>query len=440
MPTGRLVYGGRERASMAFVDELERYGDRVTMAPQDETGLLDLADSARRPPSRTRSSTAAAPRGCSPPSRSSARLAARRPAPRAVLRKAAGGGRRRRRRVRARPGALRPDPAPCRRTSRCSRWSTKPASAYWARASRASAVPARRRWSTATSTTATPCSTRRSRRVERAHDDLRLALPVRPPDAGSLEDRPDSAVGEVLGEGRRWPPRVTRADYPTNAWYVLATSDEVGSRPLGAACRRRPGRALPDRGRHGGRARGPLRAPAVPAEPRPGRGRRDRVRVHRLRLRPGRSLHPRAHAGRRCRSVPGCAPSPSTTTGPSSGCGSVMRHSRACARRHALRGCATSSGPPSAGPSTPPRTSCCCTRTSPTSPTSPSSIPYITPPVLRGTPPPLEIEVSETTRVVLAELQPGPAGRLARRRCWSSGRTPRTRNGRAAGSSPPASG
>ena len=39
----RLVYGGRQRASMAFLDELSRYGDRVTVAPQDETGLLDLA-------------------------------------------------------------------------------------------------------------------------------------------------------------------------------------------------------------------------------------------------------------------------------------------------------------------------------------------------------------------------------------------------------------
>ena len=28
---------------MAFLDELSRYGDRVTVAPQDETGLLDLA-------------------------------------------------------------------------------------------------------------------------------------------------------------------------------------------------------------------------------------------------------------------------------------------------------------------------------------------------------------------------------------------------------------
>ncbi|MFF7160021.1 PDR/VanB family oxidoreductase [Streptomyces sp. NPDC008086] len=39
-----LLYGGRSRGSMAFTEELSRYGDdRVTVAPQDETGLLDLA-------------------------------------------------------------------------------------------------------------------------------------------------------------------------------------------------------------------------------------------------------------------------------------------------------------------------------------------------------------------------------------------------------------
>ncbi|KOU78029.1 ferredoxin [Streptomyces sp. MMG1533] len=37
-----LLYGGRSRESMAFTGELGRYGDRVTIAPQDETGLLDL--------------------------------------------------------------------------------------------------------------------------------------------------------------------------------------------------------------------------------------------------------------------------------------------------------------------------------------------------------------------------------------------------------------
>ncbi|WP_410632208.1 PDR/VanB family oxidoreductase [Amycolatopsis sp. cmx-4-83] len=39
----QLVYGGRTRSSMAFTDELARYGDRVTIRPQDEDGLLDLA-------------------------------------------------------------------------------------------------------------------------------------------------------------------------------------------------------------------------------------------------------------------------------------------------------------------------------------------------------------------------------------------------------------
>jgi ferredoxin-NADP reductase len=39
----RALYGGRSRSSMAFVDQLAAYGDRVSIAPQDETGLLDLA-------------------------------------------------------------------------------------------------------------------------------------------------------------------------------------------------------------------------------------------------------------------------------------------------------------------------------------------------------------------------------------------------------------
>jgi ferredoxin-NADP reductase len=39
----RLLYGGRRRGSMAFLDELERYGDRVLVRPEDEYGLLDLA-------------------------------------------------------------------------------------------------------------------------------------------------------------------------------------------------------------------------------------------------------------------------------------------------------------------------------------------------------------------------------------------------------------
>lgn len=37
-----LLYGGRSRNSMAFLDELTRYNGQATIAPEDETGLLDL--------------------------------------------------------------------------------------------------------------------------------------------------------------------------------------------------------------------------------------------------------------------------------------------------------------------------------------------------------------------------------------------------------------
>ena len=39
----QLLYGGRSRDSMGFLDELAVFGDRVTVQPQDEGGLLDLA-------------------------------------------------------------------------------------------------------------------------------------------------------------------------------------------------------------------------------------------------------------------------------------------------------------------------------------------------------------------------------------------------------------
>ncbi|MEU8217124.1 PDR/VanB family oxidoreductase [Micromonospora taraxaci] len=49
----RLVYGGRSRATMAFATTLrKRYGDRVNLCPQDETGLLDLAGLLGRPDDR----------------------------------------------------------------------------------------------------------------------------------------------------------------------------------------------------------------------------------------------------------------------------------------------------------------------------------------------------------------------------------------------------
>jgi ferredoxin-NADP reductase len=38
----RLVYGGRSLSTMAFLDRLQAYGDKVTLVPADEQGLLDL--------------------------------------------------------------------------------------------------------------------------------------------------------------------------------------------------------------------------------------------------------------------------------------------------------------------------------------------------------------------------------------------------------------
>lgn len=37
-----LIFGGRTRASMGFIDELAQYGDRVQVCPQETEGLLDL--------------------------------------------------------------------------------------------------------------------------------------------------------------------------------------------------------------------------------------------------------------------------------------------------------------------------------------------------------------------------------------------------------------
>lgn len=49
-----LLYGGRTRASMAFVNVLvQRYAQRVTVWPQDERGLLDLASLLKDPDDNT---------------------------------------------------------------------------------------------------------------------------------------------------------------------------------------------------------------------------------------------------------------------------------------------------------------------------------------------------------------------------------------------------
>lgn len=47
----RMTYGGRTRTSMAFLDEL--HDSRVTVCPQDETGLIDFVEAVGTPDSET---------------------------------------------------------------------------------------------------------------------------------------------------------------------------------------------------------------------------------------------------------------------------------------------------------------------------------------------------------------------------------------------------
>ncbi|QPP06064.1 oxidoreductase [Streptomyces bathyalis] len=50
----KLLYGGRTRDSMAFADQLRVHGDRVTLVPQDESGLPDLPSWLDEPRPRTK--------------------------------------------------------------------------------------------------------------------------------------------------------------------------------------------------------------------------------------------------------------------------------------------------------------------------------------------------------------------------------------------------
>src|SRR3954464_6001659 len=50
----RLLYLGRSRKSMAFLDELAHYGDRVVVHPKDERGPLELAGFLGEPAAGTR--------------------------------------------------------------------------------------------------------------------------------------------------------------------------------------------------------------------------------------------------------------------------------------------------------------------------------------------------------------------------------------------------
>ena len=140
-----------------------------------------------------------------------------------------------------------------------------------------------------------------------------------------------------------------------------------------------------------------VRTPALPAQPRPGRRGHDRLRLLRLRLRRPRRLRPRADAGEipvgaRVRAFP-----VHERTAFSCGPGSVSPRWRRAAPPPSRPGSPTPAGRPSAMNGRPRPTSCCCTRTSPTSPMSRSWTPTSRHPCCAAQPPPLEVEVTETT-------------------------------------------
>ena len=86
----RLLYGGRHRASMAFLPELAQYGDRVTVVPQDEAGFLDL-DGVLGTPQDGNAGVLLRPRGAALRGGGQVRdVALGQPAPGAVLGQAAG--------------------------------------------------------------------------------------------------------------------------------------------------------------------------------------------------------------------------------------------------------------------------------------------------------------------------------------------------------------
>jgi ferredoxin-NADP reductase len=136
----RLVYGGRQLASMAFVDELRGIDcDRVTLWPQDENGLIDLASllTPARPGTQVyccgpEPLLNAVEAGCSAWPEGSLRIE------RFVAKQVE-------------------EPARCRRSDPSCRWWRKPAYTSCPHAARAPAVPATPRFSRANRTIATPC-------------------------------------------------------------------------------------------------------------------------------------------------------------------------------------------------------------------------------------------------------------------------------------------
>ena len=298
----RLVYGGRKRASMAFVDELAAYGDKVTLVPEDECGMLDL-DAELGVPQEGTLVYACGPTGLLDAVEK--RCATWPPGSLHLERFAAKAARAdRQHRIRAGAAALGADAVACPRTSRSSRCASRPASACVG------------------SCLEGICGTCETEVVDGDVDHRDSVLNEEEREANEYMmicvSRCRSArldAGPVTGTPERRPmmkavtkpdPKlgVTATGYPRNAWYALAASEEVTDEPFGTRALDRPVVLYRDHRRIGGSAGRPRCAPALPVEPGPGGGRHHRVRLFRLRLRQATAPACGCRRRPRCRTAP----------------------------------------------------------------------------------------------------------------------------------------
>jgi ferredoxin-NADP reductase len=147
----QLLYGGRHSDSMAFVDDLAAFGDRVAIWPQDAHGVLDL-EAVLGTPREDTLVYCCGPEGLLGASRPRQAPPSRPPTPSTASKSSAGAP------------ASRSTSGP---TSRSSTPSRMRASTSWRRAWRESAGRASARCSRARPTTATRCSPRPSARPVR---------------------------------------------------------------------------------------------------------------------------------------------------------------------------------------------------------------------------------------------------------------------------------
>ena len=226
----RLVYGGRHRASMAFLDELAAYGDRVTVWPQDEKGFIDLDGLLGAPQPDTKvyccgpepllnaveQNCAAWPEGALHVERFVAK-----PLTEPVLHEAF--------EVHLAQSGLTLTVPPEKSILDAVE---EAGIGVLSSCRKAPAAPARPPSSTASPTTATPCSTQHARRSQRLHDDLRLPRLHPPPGPRPLMSESDDVLLLLgIGDFHEREDRsgmIAWARYPYEGTTVLVTGGGSG--------------------------------------------------------------------------------------------------------------------------------------------------------------------------------------------------------------------